>query len=571
MLKGSLSHMKESHLEKAFRCMTKLYKCYPLFRRFLFFSSKNNQGEKKLSHFALCQKRHKNSLYIPTNLRFYVEGKNENFLEIMDKKNNVHPLVKRNISHEKKSNDFVEEVGDDILSHKPFDQTNISSEKKNCKKGEKEDEEKKDKFGDSIDLALSDVWSKKTLTVNYKNNVFEIILNRPEKLNAINKDMINGLLNMIKSLNNDERCNLIVIRSANTSFFCSGSDVKDIVQNKEKGMQHLKQLYMYINYLSKMKKNVLCIWNGYTMGGGLGISMYAKYKVINKNAIFAMPENKIGFFPDISSCYFFKKYFGRNIGLHLGLTSLRLNEADLVKFKICDNYIEDIDTFLNELYNINTINGPDFDTEFRKILRKYPPKVNTTTNPVLTEELISNINKYYNSANNLEELMNNLIKDDNYFCKKLLADIKGNCLFSCKLWFSYFLYNYDKSLEQILDNDFKITQYFLYHTKTFEKGVTELLVNKNKNFQWENDEESSKGLRGRNIYVKVRPISNLDDQSDMRLKKRDGKKGGTIYQKWDYERVYANGQKRELVALKKKKKKKKLPCIYVRSKRGGVD
>ncbi|SBS98567.1 hypothetical protein POVCU1_047120 [Plasmodium ovale curtisi] len=62
-------------------------------------------------------------------------------------------------------------------------------------------------------------------------------------------------------------------------------------------------------------------------------------------------------------------------------------------------------------------------------------------------------------------------------------------------------------------------------------------------------------MRGRNIYVEVRPISTLDDQSGMRLKKRDGKKknGGAIYQKWGYARVYANGQNRELVALKKKK------------------
>ncbi|VEV59321.1 3-hydroxyisobutyryl-coenzyme A hydrolase, putative [Plasmodium vinckei vinckei] len=428
--------------------------------------------------------KYSNNSNLHTNTQ-KVENNNKNVLsKKMENTNENINLNKRYISDEPNKDDNfrnAEKEKNNELDRYNMENMNdgIKSKNGNC--------------DDIIDLTLSDVWSKKTLIVEYKNNIFEIILNRKEKLNAINKDMINGLLNMVKSLSNDDRCNLIVIRSINQNCFCSGSDVKDIVQNKEQGINHLKQLYKYINFISKINKNVLCIWNGYAMGGGLGISMYTKYRIINTKVIFAMPENKIGFFPDVGSCYFLKKHFPRNIALHIGLTSLRLNEIDLINFKVCTNYIENIDSFLNELYNIKKEVPNKFNEELIKILNKYPPKVNINAKPVLTEELISNIDKYYTSANTLEELINNLKNDEdnNNFCKQLLSDINANCYFSCQLWFSYFIYNYDKSMEEVLDNDFKMTQYFLYHTNTFEKGVTEVLIKKNKNFQWSKDHENN--------------------------------------------------------------------------------
>ncbi|CAA9991198.1 3-hydroxyisobutyryl-coenzyme A hydrolase, putative [Plasmodium knowlesi strain H] len=459
------------------------------------FSIKKGNPQREFKGASLCERRQSNSFFSKARNNCSVDGKgrNEIFFERMEKKNSkTFHLTKQSVSSDKATtldsakggqvNEAEKEKNGKTSEEEAF-LKNGNEDKMASRKGEKQNS---DPHASVIDLELSELWSKKTLILNFKNSVFEIILNRPEKLNAINKDMINGLLNIVKSLNNDDRCHIIVIKSSNTACFCSGSDVKDIVQNKEKGMQHLKQLYMYIHYLSKMKKPILCIWNGYAMGGGLGISMYAKFRIINKNAIFAMPENKIGFFPDITCCYFFKKYFGRNIGLHLGLTSLRLNEVDLVNFKICSNYVEDVDELLNHIYKIGKTNQDEFDAELASVLDKYPPKVTTDTKPVLTEKLISNIDKYYSSATSLDDLVSKLKKDqdDNPFCKETLDAINQNCYSSCNLWFEYFLYSYDKPLEEVLDNDFKITQHFLYHTDTFEKGVTELLVKKNKSFKW---------------------------------------------------------------------------------------
>ncbi|CRG97037.1 3-hydroxyisobutyryl-coenzyme A hydrolase, putative [Plasmodium gallinaceum] len=486
--KFSLHNVNNCRLANVFDYAAKLNEKNYFFHTFLFYKNICYQKKKKISIFLTYPNRYKRNIDELDNNLYFLLKNNIKILNQMAERNGLNQIIKHNISNKKMCNNINKNIEDKNSTDK--NDLNVNNENKS--------DEKKN-MDDIIDLELSDIWSKKTLLVNYKNNIFEIILNRPDKLNALNKDMVTGLLNMIKSLDNDKRCHMIVLRSINTTSFSSGSDVKAIIENKEKGLMHLRQLYLYINYLSKFKKNFLCIWNGYVMGGGLGISMYSKHRVIHKNVIFAMPENKIGFFPDIGSCYFFKKYFGRNIGLHLGLTSLKLNEADLMNFKVCTNYIENIDLFLNELKNIKKNNLNDFNNEYHKILSKYPLKDCNVT-PVLTEELVSNINKYYNSANNLEELISKLKKDNNDFCKKLLSDINNNCYFSCRFWFSYFLYNYDKTLEDILDNDYKISQYFLYHTKTFETGVTEILAKKNKSFQWNKVEE-----------IKYMEMENIED------------------------------------------------------------
>ncbi|SOV79475.1 3-hydroxyisobutyryl-coenzyme A hydrolase, putative [Plasmodium sp. gorilla clade G3] len=477
-------------------------------RKYKLQHSKKNNFLNKLFFF---KKEYKSYFHkLSNNLFLSSERKNEVIFHKMDKTNKNVQMIKHNIITIQRTEKGMEEytaIDGKTKTNNNNNKNNDNNDNDNDNNNNNNNNNNNDNDikanihqdidnikNNMIDLELSELWSKKSLIVNFQNNICEIILNRPEKLNAINKDMINGLLNIIKSLDNDERCFMVIIRSTNINCFSSGSDVKYVIENKEQGIQHLKQLYLYINYISQMKKNLLCIWNGYVMGGGLGISIYSKYKVINNNAIFAMPENKIGFFPDIGCCYFFRKYFGRNIGLHLGLTSLRLNEVDLINFNVCNNYIENVDSFMDNLNNIKATNQEDFNKKLNNLLtNEYVSKMsyNKSNNPVLTDELINNINTYYSGVNNLEDLITKLKKDNNDFCKKLLSDIYSNCYFSCMFWFSYYLYNYEKSLEEVLNNDFKITQYFLFHKNSFERGVTEILVKKNKNFQWSKDEETN--------------------------------------------------------------------------------
>ena len=66
---------------------------------------------------------------------------------------------------------------------------------------------------------------------------------------------------------------------------------------------------------------MITIWNGIVMGGGVGVSCHARFKIASDNSLYAMPETGIGLFNDASGSYFFPRLKGNSrLGLYLGLT-----------------------------------------------------------------------------------------------------------------------------------------------------------------------------------------------------------------------------------------------------------
>jgi enoyl-CoA hydratase len=81
--------------------------------------------------------------------------------------------------------------------------------------------------------------------------------------------------------------------------------------------------------IASYPKPYVALIDGICMGGGIGLSVHAPYRVATEHAAFAMPETAIGFFPDIGATFFLPRLPGE-IGTYLGLTGLRMRGADAV-------------------------------------------------------------------------------------------------------------------------------------------------------------------------------------------------------------------------------------------------
>jgi hypothetical protein len=78
--------------------------------------------------------------------------------------------------------------------------------------------------------------------------------------------------------------------------------------------------------------------DGICMGGGIGVSVHAPYRVATERAAFAMPETAIGFFPDIGATYFLPRLPGQ-LGTYLGLTGVRMQGADAVHAGLATHFV----------------------------------------------------------------------------------------------------------------------------------------------------------------------------------------------------------------------------------------
>ncbi|OMJ30194.1 3-hydroxyisobutyryl-CoA hydrolase, mitochondrial [Smittium culicis] len=171
-----------------------------------------------------------------------------------------------------------------------------------------------------------------------------IILNRPKALNALSNDMLKTIGKQLRDWESSELCNNIVIKSINPKFYCSGGDVvnavKSIINNPNdiKIAEYFRDEYTVNHTLATVKKPTVAIISGVTMGGGVGISVHAPFRVATESTLFAMPETLIGFFPDVGASFYLPRLDGE-LGTFLGLTGYRLKGKDVFYAGIASHYI----------------------------------------------------------------------------------------------------------------------------------------------------------------------------------------------------------------------------------------
>lgn len=151
-----------------------------------------------------------------------------------------------------------------------------------------------------------------------------ITLNRPQALNAYNFQMAEKVSSYINKWQNTK--SLIIIKGNGGRAFCSGGDVKRMVQADhptEAGGQMAKVVYSMNYMIGNLKIPYVAFIDGITMGGGAGLSVHGKYRIATEGTVFSMPEVLIGYFPDVGASYFLPRLQGR-LGFYLGLTAARL-------------------------------------------------------------------------------------------------------------------------------------------------------------------------------------------------------------------------------------------------------
>ncbi|KAF8201787.1 3-hydroxyisobutyryl-CoA hydrolase [Pholiota molesta] len=169
------------------------------------------------------------------------------------------------------------------------------------------------------------------------------ILNRPEKLNALDENMLNTLRPKIEEWSASDLCGTIVGRGVGRAF-CSGGDVANVVQNASdpstvpQAVEYFKREFELDYILAALKKPYIAVLDGMTMGGGVGLAANAPFRIATEKTVFAMPETKIGYCPDVGASYFLSRLDGE-IGTYLALTSDTISGRAVFEHGLATHYI----------------------------------------------------------------------------------------------------------------------------------------------------------------------------------------------------------------------------------------
>lgn len=139
--------------------------------------------------------------------------------------------------------------------------------------------------------------------------------------------------------------NVIMITGAGPKAFCAGGDVAELAtQNATKEGQQKSTDYFALEYqldhlIATYSKPYIAIMDGITMGGGVGLSVHAPFRIATERTVYAMPETTIGFFPDVGGSFALPRLDGQ-IGTYLALTSERLVGAQAFYAGIATHYMD---------------------------------------------------------------------------------------------------------------------------------------------------------------------------------------------------------------------------------------
>jgi enoyl-CoA hydratase len=176
-----------------------------------------------------------------------------------------------------------------------------------------------------------------------EGRVGRLTLNRPRALHSLTTPMCLAISSALLSWREDPAVELVLIDHAGERGFCAGGDIRMMAEagrnDPDAGAAFFLAEYRMNALLQRYPKPVCAVMDGVTMGGGVGLSVYARYRIATERTLFAMPESGIGLFPDVGTGWVLSRLPGE-FGTWMALTGARLKAADCLYLNFCTHYVE---------------------------------------------------------------------------------------------------------------------------------------------------------------------------------------------------------------------------------------
>lgn len=301
-----------------------------------------------------------------------------------------------------------------------------------------------------------------------------ITLTKPATLNALDLQMVMAIRKYLADAAKDLRVKGIFIQSSVPNIFCAGGDIKAVYQcylNNDTAAisKYMEEEYGLNADIKSFPKPVVALMNGLTLGGGVGLSRYASYRIATTEALVGMPEVKIAFFPDVGAGYFLN-LLAPSLARFLSLSGYVLQGQDLMTTGYATHIIhtQDVETTTNAVLNADPA---DLD----KVL---PSSVSTPSNLQQISEVIDCF-----SLLTLEATLAQLEQCKHPFATSLYQEIRTYSPYALKVIWDYLERTQGLSYPEVLAIDLKLAKQMFYHSDVFE-GIRTRLIDKNDLPRW---------------------------------------------------------------------------------------
>jgi enoyl-CoA hydratase/carnithine racemase len=161
-----------------------------------------------------------------------------------------------------------------------------------------------------------------TLLYEKRNAIGYVTIHRPEKLNALNRTVMEELFDCFQNLQKDDEVRVVILTGTGEKAFVAGADINELagqtpVEGKETSLRGQKVL----DLIENLGKPVIAAINGYALGGGCELAMACSLRVAAENARLGQPETKLGLIPGYAGTQRLPRLVGKCKALEMILTA----------------------------------------------------------------------------------------------------------------------------------------------------------------------------------------------------------------------------------------------------------
>lgn len=191
-----------------------------------------------------------------------------------------------------------------------------------------------------------------SLLVHTENNICTITVNRPDKLNALNKTVMDELDDAIDVVYKDPAIQSAIITGAGNKAFIAGADISEFLAlTHEEGIDLSRKGQDIFFKIEQSHKPIVAAVNGFALGGGCELAMACHFRIAAENAKFGQPEVNLGLIPGYGGTQRLTQLIGKGRALELLMTGGMIDAAAALQYGLV-NYVVPQDELLNKVRGI---------------------------------------------------------------------------------------------------------------------------------------------------------------------------------------------------------------------------
>ncbi|MFI5186730.1 MAG: enoyl-CoA hydratase/isomerase family protein [Chitinophagales bacterium] len=194
--------------------------------------------------------------------------------------------------------------------------------------------------------------SFQTLLTELQNGIYTITINRPDKMNALNKDVFNELDETINEVYKNPEIKSAIITGAGTKAFVAGADISEFTKlNADESTKLAKRGQDVFDKIENCPKPVVAAVNGFALGGGCELALACHFIYASENAKFGQPEVNLGLIPGYGGTQRLTQLVGRNLAMELLMSGNMISAKEAMDHGIVNKVVQQ-DELLTTTKNI---------------------------------------------------------------------------------------------------------------------------------------------------------------------------------------------------------------------------